>query len=71
MTTPVPGPHVQIHLADQGVDVLVRYPVEPKRANEMDNRMLTAVRDALAAAPSVPLAPSGAPALDDAKDHAG
>jgi small-conductance mechanosensitive channel len=63
LQTPAPKPEVRIRFADEGVLVLVRYPAELTRANEMDNRVMTAVRDTVTKAPAIPLAPTGSPRL--------
>ncbi|HEX5475016.1 MAG TPA: mechanosensitive ion channel family protein [Vicinamibacterales bacterium] len=63
LQTPAPGPDVQIRFGEEGAALLVRYPVVRARDNEMDNRMITAVRDAVAAAPGIPLTQAGAPKI--------
>lgn len=63
--TPEPKPDVQIKVTEDGLAMLVRYPVERSRATEMDNRIMTAIRDAVAKAPGIPLAAAGAPRLQE------
>jgi small-conductance mechanosensitive channel len=62
--TPSPTPDVQIRIADDGVLLTVHYPVETPRAGEIDNRILTAIRDALSGLAEVQLAPGGSPRLE-------
>jgi hypothetical protein len=62
--TPPPTPDVQIRIADDGVVLAAHYPVELTHASQVDNRVLTAIRDAVGALPDVTLAPGGSPRLE-------
>lgn len=56
-------PQVHIRVAEPGIEMLVRFPVDQARANEMDNAVMSAVRQAVEKAPGIHLAPAGAPTL--------
>jgi small-conductance mechanosensitive channel len=59
--TAMPKPEVYVRLTDKGLECSVRYPVEPARAAIIDQKMLTALREAQAKPP--PLEVVGGPLL--------
>jgi small-conductance mechanosensitive channel len=61
--TSVPRPEVYVRLTESGLECTVRYPVLPEQAAATDQRMVKALRDALAESPQLPLVSSGQPAL--------
>ncbi|HTW37176.1 MAG TPA: mechanosensitive ion channel family protein [Steroidobacteraceae bacterium] len=61
--TSMPRPEVRVGFAEKGLEFEVRYPVQGDRAVTIDQKMLHAVREAVAQEPTLPLAPSGEPAL--------
>lgn len=61
--TAPPRPQVHIKVAQPGIEILVRFPVDQARANELDTAMMSAVRHAVDKAPGIQLAPAGAPTL--------
>ncbi|MGH8258239.1 MAG: mechanosensitive ion channel family protein, partial [Steroidobacteraceae bacterium] len=61
--TAAPRPEVRVRFAEQGWQFDVRYPVQADQAARIDQRMLKAVREALAGEPQLQLAASGEPAL--------
>lgn len=65
--TSVPTPEVRVRFADHGWHFDIRYPVQAEQAAHIDQRMLKAVRDALAGEPKLPVAESGEPALRPAE----
>jgi len=52
-----------VRLTANGVEFAVRYPLVAEHAVNVDQAMLKALADAIAQDPALPLAPSGAPAL--------
>lgn len=61
--TAAPSPEIRVRFADHGWQFDIRYPVQPEQAARIDQRMLKAVRGALAGQQQLPLAQSGEPAL--------
>lgn len=61
--TAPPRPQVQIRVAEPGIEMLVRFPVDRARATDLDNAMMSAVRQAVEKPPGIQLAPAGAPTL--------
>jgi small-conductance mechanosensitive channel len=59
--TAMPKPEVYVRLTDKGLECTVRYPVEPARAASIDQKMLTALREAQSKQP--PLELVGGPLL--------
>ncbi|HEY7790209.1 MAG TPA: mechanosensitive ion channel family protein [Vicinamibacterales bacterium] len=55
METSVPTPDVRAHLTAAGIECLVRYPVDVQRAARTDRDMLDAIRQAIAAEPTLTL----------------
>jgi small-conductance mechanosensitive channel len=53
--TAMPKPEVYARLTDKGLECTVRYPVEPARAASIDQKMLTALREAQSKAPPLEL----------------
>ncbi len=62
--TSMPWPEVSVRFTEQGLKFEIRYPVETDQAVLVDREMLDALRAALAAAPALPVAASGEPALE-------
>lgn len=48
---PVPSPHAQLQFIDGGIELLVRYPVEIRRASEIDNQVTRKLLDVMNANP--------------------
>ncbi|MGH9435562.1 MAG: hypothetical protein ACRD06_06150 [Terriglobia bacterium] len=42
---PAPSPHAQLQFVDGGIELLVRYPVEIRRASEIDNQVTRKLMD--------------------------
>ena len=61
--TGAPSPEVRVRFADHGWQFDVRYPVQAEQAARIDQRMLKAIRTAVADAEHFPVVDSGAPAL--------
>jgi len=61
--TSVPSPEVRVHFAERGWQFDIRYPVDADQAARIDQRMLKAVRAAVAGDEHLPLAESGEPVL--------
>jgi small-conductance mechanosensitive channel len=61
--TSAPCPEVHVRFVEHGWQFDVRYPVHAEQAARIDQRMLKAVRTAVADAEHFPVADSGAPAL--------
>jgi small-conductance mechanosensitive channel len=53
--TASPKPEVYVRLTDKGLECTVRYPVEPARAATIDQKMLSALREAQQKAPELQL----------------
>ena len=58
-----PKPESRLRFTDAGLQYIVRYPAEIQSAVEMDNEILHALHDAVAAQPKLSFAPSGTPKL--------
>jgi small-conductance mechanosensitive channel len=61
MTVPKPRPQSRLHLAQNGLEVVVRYPVELDTASEVDDKVTRELLHALAQAPKLRLVGSGTP----------
>ena len=61
--TSAPRPEVRVRFAEQGWQFEVRYPIHADQAASIDQRMLKAVRAAVADAEHFPVADSGTPVL--------
>jgi len=59
----VPCPEVRVRFTEHGWQFDVRYPVHGEQAARIDQRMLKAVRTAVADAEHFPVVDSGAPVL--------
>ncbi len=58
-----PQPEGRLELSDAGLEFTARYPAERRRAPEMDDRIIKALRDAVANEPKLKLAGQGGPRL--------
>jgi len=61
--TGTPSPEVRVRFAEHGWQFDVRYPVDAEQAAHIDQRMLKAIRAAVADSEHFPVVDSGAPAL--------
>jgi small-conductance mechanosensitive channel len=59
--TPVPRPEAQARYTPEGVELSIRYPVERSQTRNVDLRVMTAIRDAIASDASIRLVASGGP----------
>jgi hypothetical protein len=48
MTTPPPRPHTRLRVADDGIEIRVRYPVEIRNAGDIDDRVAAAITESAA-----------------------
>jgi small-conductance mechanosensitive channel len=60
-----PRPQTRLRFSSAGLEFTVHYTVELKRSSEIDDRMLKALYDAIAAEPRLTLASAGAPKLQE------
>jgi small-conductance mechanosensitive channel len=61
--TAAPVPEVRVHLTNNGLECVVRYPVVPEKSARIDQQMLDALRRALEGEEQLQLVPSGGMAL--------
>lgn len=61
-----PKPVARLRHVSDGVEFLVRYPVEMRQAEDIDDRVLRALADEIAREPRLLLAPGGAPRFQSA-----
>jgi small-conductance mechanosensitive channel len=61
--TAAPAPEVRVHLTDNGLECVVRYPVVPEKSARIDQQMLEALRKALEGDEQLKLIASGGMAL--------
>ncbi|HEX4266916.1 MAG TPA: mechanosensitive ion channel family protein [Steroidobacteraceae bacterium] len=61
--TAAPVPEVRVHLTDNGLECVVRYPVVPEKSARIDQQMLEALRKALEGDEQLQLIASGGMAL--------
>ncbi len=59
----VPHPQVRLQFAEAGLELLVRYPVEIRRAPKMDEEMTRKILEPIAADPDLRAAISGTPQI--------
>jgi hypothetical protein len=64
--TPVPRPEAHARYTPEGVEFSIRYPVERPQVMDIDRRVITAIRDAIANDASLKLVPSGGPKVEQA-----
>jgi small-conductance mechanosensitive channel len=60
---PVPAVQTKLQLADGGLELLLRYPAELRKAAEMDDEVTRAVLDAMNNSPEIKAAVSGSPRI--------
>jgi small-conductance mechanosensitive channel len=60
---PVPAVQTKLQLADGGLELLLRYPAELRKAAEMDDEVTHAVLDAMNNSPEIKAAVSGSPRI--------
>ena len=63
--TSMPRPEVQARWSGNGLQFIIRYPVEAAQAVSIDQRMIHSLCAALAKEPKFPFAPSGEPKLEN------
>jgi len=56
-----PSPELTAQFSERGLEISVRYPVEPEQAAQVDQEMTRALRDALDEEPRLPIAEPDAP----------
>ena len=61
--TAAPVPEVRVHLTNNGLECVVRYPVVPEKSARIDQQMLEALRKTLEGQEQLQLVPSGGMAL--------
>jgi small-conductance mechanosensitive channel len=65
-----PQPQSQLHMTQNGIEVVIRYPIELESAADIDDRMMRELLDAIARTPELKLAGSGVPNIEPAtEDH--
>jgi len=62
-----PKPEGRLRLVDEGLEFVVRYPVEIRRASEIDDRITRALLDTIRNEPKLKLVPSGTPTIQPAE----
>jgi len=63
---PEPKPQSQLRFVDSGLEFVVRYPVESRRAAEIDDRITRQLLDTIDQEPKLKLVPSGTPKIQPA-----
>lgn len=63
---PEPKPQSQLRFVDSGLEFVVRYPVESRRASEIDDRITRQLLDTIDQEPKLKLVPSGTPKIQPA-----
>jgi hypothetical protein len=58
-----PKPAARLRHTSNGLEVVVRYPAEMRQASSTDDRILSALAEAVAKDPALAVAPSGGPKL--------
>ncbi len=66
MPLPEPKPQARLRFVDSGLEFVVRYPVESRRAAEIDDRITRQLLDTIDQEPKLKLVPSGTPKIQPA-----
>ena len=61
-----PKPQARLRFVDSGLEFVVRYPVESRRAAEIDDRITRQLLDTIDQEPKLKLVPSGTPKIQPA-----
>ena len=64
-----PQPQSQLRMTQNGIEVVVRYPIELESATAIDDQMMRELLDAIARTPELKLAGSGIPNIEPASEE--
>ena len=70
LAIPPPRPEGRLRFVDAGLEFVVRYPVEIRRATEIDDRITRRLLEAINQDPKLKLVPSGTPTIQPTGAHA-